>query len=258
VTGPGQSHLCDVRLLILSDLHLELGEWDPPAASADAVVLAGDIHGGANGVEWASEVFGGLPVIYVAGNHEYYGTAIPKATEKLRDTAEGRGLHFLERDSVVIAGIRFLGATLWTDFALTGDMTGAAAAAGRSMLDYRRIRLTPDYRRLRPLHTRKWHQDTLAWLKQELAAATEPTVVVTHHAPSGQSIQPRFQGDLLSPAFASGLNDFIAHSGSRLWVHGHTHHCVDYEVGSTRIVSNQRGYPDEIVSRFKPDFTVVL
>ena len=60
-----------LRIRVLSDLHLEAAPFDPPAAAADVVVLAGDIHNGAAGVEWAQRTFE-APVLYVAGNHEPY------------------------------------------------------------------------------------------------------------------------------------------------------------------------------------------
>jgi Icc-related predicted phosphoesterase len=97
----------------------------------------------------------------------------------------------------------------------------------------------------------------LAWLKKALAQS-EPgrTVIVTHHAPSARSLPPHHQGSALNPAFASDLDSLVAASGVPLWVHGHTHHCVDYTIGATRVLSNQRGYPDGPVERFNPGLLV--
>ena len=85
-----------------------------------------------------------------------------------------------------------------------------------------------------------------------------PTVIVTHHAPSLRSISPVFDQDLLNAAFASALDEMVAASEVPLWVHGHTHHCVDYRIGNTRVVSNQRGYPQEAVPGFNPRLVLVL
>ncbi len=105
-----------MRLLLLSDLHREFGDIDIPENSADVIVLAGDIDIGTRGVGWAKRVFD-KPVVYVGGNHENYGHSVPAFGQKLRDAAEGSNVRFLENDSVIINGVRFLGCTLWTDFA---------------------------------------------------------------------------------------------------------------------------------------------
>jgi hypothetical protein len=101
-----------MRLHILADLHLECGSFQPSKVKADAVVLAGDIFNGVQGLEWALKTFPDQPVVFVAGNHEYYGGDIPKLTGELRKLAKGTNVHFLENDSVCIGDIVFLGATL--------------------------------------------------------------------------------------------------------------------------------------------------
>jgi Icc-related predicted phosphoesterase len=83
--------------------------------------------------------------------------------------------------------------------------------------------------------------------------ARETTVIVTHHAPSSRSIPSQHAGDIISAAFASDLEPLVRASRVPLWIHGHTHHNVDYKIGATRIYSNQRGYPDERLARFEPE-----
>ncbi|MEM9690500.1 MAG: metallophosphoesterase, partial [Pseudomonadota bacterium] len=110
-----------MKLHILSDIHVEFEAFVPPATDADVIVLAGDIHVGRKGLDWALEQFPDKPVIYVLGNHEYYGKAVPKLTNELQKIAANTNVHLLERSSVEIDGVTFLGSTLWTDFELFGD-----------------------------------------------------------------------------------------------------------------------------------------
>jgi hypothetical protein len=138
-----------------------------------------------------------------------------------------------------------------------GDIALARYAAEETMSDYQLIRLSPEYRRVRARDTEGLHHQSRRWLEQELAKH-EParTVIVTHHAPSLRSIPSRHAGDLLNAAFASDLGPLILASRVPLWIHGHTHCCVDYRVGETRVLSNQRGYPDELLAEFDPQLVV--
>jgi hypothetical protein len=110
---------CSMRLRVFSDLHLEFERFDPPAVDADVVVLAGDIGTRTHGLTWALQTFD-VPVVYVPGNHEFYGGATPHLVHKLKAMAAGTHVHVLDEDAVVIGGVRFLGATMWTDFQLFG------------------------------------------------------------------------------------------------------------------------------------------
>src|SRR5262245_10095299 len=124
-----------MRLHIFSDLHLEFAPLEPPDMGADVVILAGDIHLQTRGVGWAAETFQ-RPVIYVPGNHEYYGGHFKNTLAKMRDRGGHTQVHVLDRDEVVIDGVRFLGTTLWTDFSATGNLVLAALEARQRMTDY--------------------------------------------------------------------------------------------------------------------------
>lgn len=245
-----------MQIQILSDLHREFFSQDVEPCLADVVVLAGDIDIGNRGVLWAQETFIGTPVIYVCGNHEYYGKAYPKLLATLKDLAKGSNVFVLENDAVVLDGVRFLGCTLWTDFALLGEPRIAGSQANEKMSDYMKIRVSPEYRRLRSIDTATIHQKSRAWLEQELAAASAKTVVVTHHAPSAKSLFDGYQDKPLSAAYASNLDELIQASQVSLWVHGHIHSSLDYRLGNTRVVSNPRGYPDERNDDFQADLVV--
>jgi predicted phosphodiesterase len=241
-----------MRLQILSDVHLEFGDYQPESAKADVVVLAGDIHVGRKGVSWIKGHFGNTPVIYVAGNHEFYGGNIPGVLRDLQAATEGSSICFLENASAQIGDITFLGCTLWTDFQLLPDHHGAMLAAAKTMSDFNLIHGRTDW--FQPEDSIKLHQASLRWLKDALGKVDpRKTVVVTHHAPSAKSIPPQHEGSLLNASFASALDGFVEQSGVAWWIHGHTHHCVDYKIGRTRIFSNQRGYPQEPDRGFRPD-----
>jgi len=246
-----------MRLHILSDLHLEFAPFQRNNVDADMVVLAGDVHTGTNGIKWILQTFRNQPVIYVLGNHEFYGQKIQKLISNIKEIAQGTNVHVLENDRLELGDLLFLGATLWTDFRLVGDpvMSGAVAQAG--MNDFRRIRLMPTYRRFLPKDARALHAQSLECLAQQMENTRgKKIIVVTHHAPSPKSIPLRFQGDPLNAAFASNLDGFIASCRAALWVHGHIHHHSDYVIGGTRVVANPRGYPTEPHTGFDPSLVI--
>ncbi|KAF1048620.1 MAG: 3',5'-cyclic adenosine monophosphate phosphodiesterase CpdA [Herbaspirillum frisingense] len=239
-----------MRLLILSDLHLEVWRENAPAirpelSRPDAVILAGDIDKPERALAWAETKFAGLPVIYVSGNHEGYGRTWEGALRELRrQAASASNVRVLDRGETVIGGVRFLGATLWTDYALFGEdkKDAAMTAAAPVMLDYRRIEVEDGGRHMMtPGDTVRLHQADLAWLKDKLDTPFEGrTVVVTHMSPSLRSVAPRYAQDLVSAAFSSNL-DALAERAD-LWVHGHTHDSFDYRIGRCRVVCNPCGY----------------
>ena len=178
-----------MRLHILSDLHIEFGPFRPNPVEADVIVLAGDVHVGTRGFRWIVEHYSGKPVIYVLGNHEFYGENIPILTSESKDLAKGSNVHVLENDRLEIDGVVFLGATLWTDFRLYGDVILAEAAAATTMMDFRKIRFTHQYHRFRPADARLLHAQSTTWLKKQIEDVRgRKFVVVTHHAPSPRSI----------------------------------------------------------------------
>lgn len=246
-----------MRIHILSDLHIEFGDFEIPNTQSDVVVLAGDVHVGRNALKWIRDHVLEKPVVYVLGNHEFYREAMPELTDRLRRLCEDSNIHLLENNAIEIQGTTFLGCTLWTDFGLMGNAEVSKYEAEEAMIDYKLVRVSPQYRKLRANDTAKLHFHSMQWLKTQLAKqdATR-TVIVTHHAPSAQSIPEIYKGKLLNAAFASNLEDLISNSNVPLWIHGHTHFCVDYNIGRTRILSNQRGYPDTPVSGFNPGLVV--
>ncbi len=248
-----------LKIHVLSDLHLEFSSFSIPNVDANVRVLAGDIHTKERGLPFAIQHSYNTPTLYVAGNHEFYGTAIPKLYDKLRAMSCGTNVTVLQNDQAIIDGVRFLGCTLWTDFGLLGSDSRAVAMleAKTTMTDYRKIRMSPSYRKLTAEATYAFHRSSLNWLEMRLAEPfSGKTVVITHHAPSARSIVD--SSDLINAAYGSSLDEFILAHPIDLWIHGHTHNCVDYQIGGTRIVSNQRGYPGEHTGKFDPSFVLTL
>jgi len=139
------------------------------------------------------------------------------------------------------------------------DPEAAMQAAEAIMSDYSLIQFGPKNRVLRARDSARLHAESVAWLRSELAKCDRAhTIVVTHHAPSPRSQAPYHANSLLEPAFASDLDELVEESHVPLWIHGHTHYNVDYVIGSTRILTNQRGYPDQLCKGFDPSLIVEL
>jgi len=242
-----------MRLQVFSDLHLEFDRFKPAIKKPDAVVLAGDVDDGWEGLNWAKKYCRHCPVIYVLGNHEFYHRSIPDLTEALKSEARGSQVHVLENDAFVIEDFVFLGCTLWTDFRLWPDARQAMACADQEMSDFRLIQKEGWSDSFKAKDSEKIHAESVKWLTREMSRHDPArTIVVTHHAPSPRSIPPYHSGNPLNAAFASDLDPLIRASGVPLWIHGHTHYNVDYKIGTTRIYSNQRGYPNEVKKCFEP------
>jgi hypothetical protein len=176
-------------------------------------------------------------------------------SEAARKTA-GR-VTFLECGTAKIAGAKFIGATLWTDFDLFGSPILAKHRAVEAMNDYRLIAFsaredfTPDV-------AAREHVRAIGYISEALREPFDgPTVVMTHHAPSNRSIAGRYADDALSPAYASHLDALVANSGAALWQHGHIHVSRDYLIGRTRVLANPRGYDGyELNGVFDPALVV--
>lgn len=240
-----------MKIRYMSDLHLEFPWSSPdwlPSIGEDVVVLAGDIGVGVRGIRWATQTFRGRPVLYVMGNHEFYRHHWNRLVDEARAAARGTNVHLLERDRVEIDGVLFLGATLWTDFQLYGPaLRVKSMIAGRDALaDFQYIE-GPDGHVLTPQASIDRHLLSVEWLRREIEAATQPTVVITHHSPTLANQHPRYAGSDLGPCFHSNREDLFL-PPVRLWISGHTHHSCETQVNGILLLSNQRGYPREGVS----------
>lgn len=258
-------HIMNIRTLsIKSDLHIEFSEFKPhvDTNNVDAIVLAGDIWKGDRGIYWARGQWPNKPIIYVAGNHEYYGKVRGQVLSSLRIAAKVNNVHFLENDEVILDGIRFLGCTLWTDFKLFGEAhkLRCMQEAVSGLNDFRVIH--EGDRIYSPTDALALFEESYAFLKRKLIDEKfkGKTVVITHHLPSMLSVAERFKNDPISACFASNLDHLFGHSD--LWIHGHTHDSFDYTVRGTRVICNPRGYSkfDKDVENFnfKPNLIVEI
>ncbi len=259
-----------MKLQLLSDIHFESSpDFVPePAPDADLLVLAGDIGSyqrgsaltargvpdfglapfarHADGTGWP------VPVIYVPGNHEYDALDFDEVHARLRETAERLGLIWLERETRVLDGVRFIGTTLWTDFdalaprgptaSLTAQLT-AREKAFRAANHY--LRMAATTRAGLPFLAEEMREQALVcqdWLRAALATpyADGPTVAITHFAPSLRSADPRYGLTPGTAGFCNALDELLPQAD--LWLHGHLHCALDYRAGRCRVVANPLGY----------------
>lgn len=240
-----------MRLQLLSDLHLETETFVPtPAPGAELLVLAGDIDS-----RWAGlELFRNwpVPVIFVAGNHEFDGREITQAWPMLRRRCAELGLRLLECETLNLVDahghrIRFVGTIRWSDFDLFGPAKRERAmrAAGYFMGLMRATRHGAAF------DAAAARREALAcgeWLRHELQQPSgrwDATVVVSHFAPSLRSADPRYGAQPGTASFCNADDELLP--GVDLWLHGHLHCQHDYTVAHpggrvTRIVCNPRGH----------------
>jgi len=184
-------------------------------------------------------------VIYIAGNHEFYGGYWSKSLEQLRMACGVHdNIYFLERDTKIIDDVVFVGGTLWTDMNRHDPLT--LHGVRDMMNDFRSI--TDDtlgYIKLKPATTAERHRQTRQYIELIVKEhADKRVVVVGHHTPSFQSCHEMYKSDyIMNGAYHSDLSEIMLdHPQIKLWTHGHTHHCFDYVIGETRVVCNPRGY----------------
>jgi predicted phosphodiesterase len=242
----------------MSDLHLEFTDYLPSVISSigeDVVVLAGDIGVGLEGVRWACRAFGDRPVLYVMGNHEFYGHHFVELIEKARAETQGSRVRILEDEAVVIDGVRFLGCTFWTDFKLFGSPRQSQCMEIASfMSDYMQMLTGPAgmLRNVKPADTLARHKASCTWLNREIGQSKEPCVVITHHGPSFHVCEAEYRNDLLTAAFLNNADDLLR-APVKAWIYGHTHQVLNFEISGVPVLSNQRGYPSKEVPRFSWD-----
>jgi len=233
-----------MKVQVLSDLHIEFENYTVDTTGADVVVLAGDIHIEDKGVLWALENIRDKPVIYVLGNHEYYGSAYPQLAHSLKKLTQGTNVKVLENDTFTFEGVNFLGCTLWTDFELFGDAKSASDECQQRMSDYRKIDLSPGNSKLSSVDVAGIHSTSLNWLKKELELRSEQmNIVVTHHGPDTHSLPDKNSDNVIYAAYVSRLERILIDYKPDMWLHGHLHNSSDYTLGNCRVICNPRGYP---------------
>ena len=229
-----------MRIAIASDLHLEFGRVELISAPADILVLAGDIC--VAGISGYYEKFFEAcavqfeKVLYVLGNHEFYGGNIETTADALREKLGYiRNLWLMDDYRWFPIGLSgaIVGTTLWSEIPIAEE-----GLVAEFMTDYYEISTASG--KLTVRDENELHRERLAWLAENIM---EAEVVITHHLPSYRSVAPKYRNSPVNSAFANRLDDLIAANPQiKLWVHGHTHEKLDYRIGETRIVCNPRGY----------------
>lgn len=267
------------RLLYWSDLHTEFNTFTLPkpddVGPIDAVLLGGDTAVGDAHLDTLFAVWEtyGVPVLSIRGNHEYYKQVWEDMEE--RDAARLKVWHdtaipiyVLDGDSIVIKDVRIIGATLWTDMRVMGDEgIFAIPKVERALNDYHQIRVRSGSmtRHITAKDTITKHVSDREAIFHHLAQPFEgKTLVMTHHIPTPLCIHPQYKDDVVTAGFASDLTDRIAETCVDVWTYGHTHKKTDDSItrddgGTTRFVSNIRGYPHEYdPEQFSPTFVIEL
>lgn len=245
-----------MKVRFVSDLHNEFNVFHVPEMEDDlntTLVLAGDVDVQSALDRWpaflkkCAEQF--RDVVYVFGNHEYYGGSILTAKQKLLDCIEYdvHNVHVLENKHIVIDDVCFIGATMWADFENGNPLV--IHDARQFMNDYHRIRVGPKeepwQRKLSPLETLAMHRQSRKYIFEtiyEQKLLGRKVIVVTHHSPSWMGVAECFRSSALNGCYHSNLEEEVISSNPNLWIHGHTHVSLDYILGETRVLCNPRGY----------------
>lgn len=254
-----------MRIAMFSDIHnetREAGGFNPVLPDADLCIVAGDLDEPiSRSIEMLQDTIGEhMECIYVAGNHDHWNHVYRdniREAYKMADRCPN--VHFLENELVIIDGVRFIGATLWTDYRFKGlEPVFAKQLAERDIKDYRFIKTNEQPTRLiRADDLEAEHYRSRRFIQDALKVPFDGhSIVVTHHGPHPASNFHWHDSDMLSAAYVSDLSEIIFKGSPSLWVHGHTHHSFDYQVFDTRIICNPMGYQDAPNPEFNPMLVV--
>jgi len=258
-----------MKIRLLSDLHHEFfrsksmyTETFMEYKGEDVLVLAGDIAVGANNVAHTINKFleVGFPkIVYVPGNHEYYGNTIKGFNDELDAILCAR--KYWDRvyaftnpndNFTIIDGVVFCGGTLWTNFR---DDHIAHMACQNRINDFKTIR---DFSTNEAAKRFYADLDAIDFVYNEFSEYKK--VIVTHFLPAVECIHERYRGtDLLNNYFANDLGEYISGLSNTTWLYGHTHDPSDIMIGDTRLVCNPHGYYGyETRDKFNPHFQITV
>ena len=213
--------------------------------NVDVLVVAGDLCSSRMLEESLSKLEAiGLPIIYITGNHEHYGSSLGdiKALRK-RIEPTAKNVHWLDCSTVEVNGQRFVGTTLWFPSSKT---------------NWKYTHMLSDFGQIKRFGAEyaAENQRCVEFLRQEVRAND---VVVTHHLPSLLSTPARFQQSPLNRFFVCDVTSIVEQQKPRLWIHGHTHDSCNYKIGVTDVICNPFGYAGhEVNPGFKPDLIVEI
>lgn len=245
-----------MKIQIFSDLHLEFGDYQPHIANdIDVVLFAGDIDVQQRSITWLEKVHKQCKnspyFLYICGNHEFYGQVFPAVIRSLKYKIHNPKILLLENESVTIQEVQFICATLWTDFKLFNAPEMSKLAASQMMNDYRKIVYYQEsknqLRLLHPQDIEHYHTKSRHYIEQQLIdSAAKKVILMTHHAPSLESVPINKRDNLIYAAYANHLEELCKGKDGavipKVWVHGHIHQSQDYYINHTHVIANPRGY----------------
>ena len=249
----------------ISDIHMNFQQrnrvaddfWYPQKDYLDkhtVLVIAGDLwHGNKTlsteeGIHWIRQISKRFhSVVMVYGNHDYWFTDIDFAISNAKKFIQELGLknvHLLENDSVVIDEMKFVGATLWTDF--NKNNIASKALAKVFMNDYQYISTEDKSRRITPDEIYNIHKKSRKFLfSQKKDYPTQKLICVSHMAPSQESVNIKYLAESMKETnffYYSDLRSEVINSDYDYWFHGHMHDSVEYLLGKCRVIANPMGY----------------
>lgn len=251
-----------MKIWHISDLHLsehQIGEGFTYGAipKADVAVIVGDLSDRMqSSLEWCARVVRPhMPVIYVPGNHDFYWVDLTATSARARKLAARLGIHYLDADTVVIDGVRFIGATFWSDLELDAHTNGRLCQL-KMAANIDRARKGSDFKKIyvdransvfiTPEVTRSIHLEQKRYVTRMLSRGFDgPTVVVTHFAVHEQSCNPIYRHIPTAHCYVSDQDEMISKFSPDLWLHGHVHDFFDYDVHGTHVSCNPGGYSHE-------------
>lgn len=238
-----------MKIRLLSDLHHEFRpdyfehQQFLKHQGEDLTVLAGDIAVGAKSVAQVLDLFiraGHKHIVYVPGNHEYYGGQYTIVHQELVDVCKARhewvtllqpGVKLIRDDFVVVGG------TLWTNFR---EDSLAQDTAQHFISDFKAIH------NFKTQLAKHLYYSDLAWIKRMCEQHDDKRkLIVTHFLPAKECVDVKYKHNTLNPYFANDLGSWIKTLDKTVWLYGHTHECADLYLGTTRLVCNPMGYPQE-------------
>lgn len=236
----------DLRIALVSDLHLECCEIDLDFKDADVLIFAGDIMPISQGnvVDYLKNKYGKYKnIIFVPGNHDYYGGIFKETENEWRAAAKNSNVNVLINNTITIDGVDFIGAPLFTNFKLKSiwPVNALKDMVERGISDFSRIMIDAS-NFIIPNDYVNFFNESVNFIEKELSERnSNEKIVITHWPPSEKSLHQKYKNNPYNPYFInSGLDKLFVKP--KYWLHGHTHDAFNYKILNTKIVCNPRGY----------------
>lgn len=239
------------KIFYASDLHLEMGASNIVIPKGDIAILAGDIFIAHKKYhkKYIDNFFDELTnsftyVLYVFGNHEYYFNDYNFVRDDIEDyfyKNKFNNIIILENDDIFIDDIAFFGSVFWTD--LKNNDPLVTMQVHSYINDFKTIKIENEP--LKPYHTIEWNRIARKSLNNFLKKYKDfdKKIVITHHAPFSLSCDEKFLFDDVSYGYYNTqLENTDILDEKLIWIHGHMHDPVQYEIGNIKVISNPRGY----------------